>query len=132
MNRVFSIVWSVSRQLWVVASEFASGGAVPRLGVLAVGAIAAALNCLLGPASAWAACVPDPPVTGGTTTCTGTDQVTTVGNGPNLNNVTLIVSPSAQISTGPVTAISLDSNSIITIGSGAVVQRLARQLRPLA
>lgn len=157
MNRIFSIVWNSSRQLWVVASEFACRAgkltvnvrSEPRLapglpelqqfdkrrvtirlasGILMVGnrvftlsATAIVLNLLMNPFSAWAACAPTP-VNGGTTTCTGTDQNTTVGTGPGLNNVTINVSPTAQISTGENTAISVDSNSTINLSDNAVVQ----------
>ncbi|MFC0225179.1 autotransporter outer membrane beta-barrel domain-containing protein [Serratia aquatilis] len=145
MNHIFSVVWNSSLQLWVVASELASRagrlatnvGSTRRLQQVSIGTVAGdliigsrvakwsataiAVNLLLNSAGAWAACAPTP-VGGGTTTCTGTDQITTVGSGPGLNNVTINVDPAAQISTGENTAISVDSNSTIDLGSNALVQ----------
>ncbi|QWA12393.1 hypothetical protein GTU79_06525 [Sodalis ligni] len=74
------------------------------------------------PEKASAACAPAP-ANGVTTTCdTSSVQTTTLGTGPGLDNVAIDVLPSAQIDTGEISAISLDSGSAITLQENAVVQ----------
>lgn len=72
--------------------------------------------------NALAICSPDA-VTGGTTVCdTSGVQTTTVGTGPNINDFTLKIDPSAIISTGDQGAINLGSGNTIQIGDNATVE----------
>lgn len=144
MNRLFRVVRNASRQSGMVASGPAHGtgkrsllhassepepeaASDPRLPFLSVSAVTGGLiglNLLTTAGSVLAACTPSA-TSGLTTTCSGTDQVTTVGAGPTYDNVTLIVNPATTISTGAVSAISLGNSANITIGSGSVIENNA-------
>lgn len=50
----------------------------------------------------------------------------TVGTGPGFNNITINLLPSAQINTGELTAISVDSNATINVQNGALVTNSAQ------
>ncbi len=85
-------------------------------------ATAIALSLSAAPDKALAACAPTA-ADGVTTVCDASSvHTTTVGTGPGLNNAAIDVQPSAHINSGEVSAISLDSNSAITLQDGAVVQ----------
>ncbi|WP_413742509.1 autotransporter outer membrane beta-barrel domain-containing protein [Sodalis sp. RH15] len=75
----------------------------------------------MSPEITLAACTP-PLVSDGSTVCDATvDQTTTVGTGPGTTNVTITVQPGATITTGAVTAISVNSDSTIILQNGANV-----------
>ncbi|WP_213994184.1 autotransporter outer membrane beta-barrel domain-containing protein, partial [Sodalis sp. dw_96] len=92
---------------------------------LSVVAAAIVLSLYAVPEKASAACNPAPE-DGLTTTCdTSSVHATTLGNGPGLNNVTINLEPEALINTAAATAVSLDSNATITLGSQSRVQNFA-------
>lgn len=137
MNRVFSVVWNSSLQVWAVASELASGAgksatrsvspsspsnARPsqRFAILQM-ALAAALLGFGGAAAA--ACS----TSGAVITCAaGSTQGVTVGSGPGTASGTAVVVESgALISTGAQAGISIGSDSSIEIRGGATVENAA-------
>ncbi|WP_337262263.1 MULTISPECIES: hypothetical protein [unclassified Serratia (in: enterobacteria)] len=84
----------------------------------------AILSLMAFPNIIFAACLPSP-VSNGTTICdTSNVQSTPVGTGPGLDNVTLNITPSAQIDITDTigSAISLGNGAVITIGNNAFVQ----------
>ncbi|TCL04189.1 autotransporter family porin [Sodalis ligni] len=88
-------------------------------------AAAIALSLCAAPEKASAACAPTP-ADDVTTICDASSvQTTTLGNGPGLNNVIIDVLPSARIDTGELSAISLDSGSVITLQENAEVKNNA-------
>ncbi|MGO4393296.1 autotransporter outer membrane beta-barrel domain-containing protein [Variovorax sp. M-6] len=137
MNRVFSVVWNSSLQIWAVASELASGAGksatrsvrlpsspnarpFQRIATLQV-AMAAALLGFGGAAAA--ACS----TSGAVITCAaGSPQGVTVGSGPaTASDTSVIVESGALISTGAQAAISIGSQSSIEIRNGATVENVA-------
>ncbi|MDM0011850.1 autotransporter outer membrane beta-barrel domain-containing protein [Variovorax sp. J22P168] len=129
MNRVFSVVWNSSLQVWAVASELAGKGRQSgtlsrgvsghpvRLAALHI-AMAAGLAGFGG--AAQAACT----TSGAVITCAADSvQTTIVGDGPAMPAGTLVnVLPNAILNTGDNTAISIGDGSTIAIGNDALVQ----------
>ncbi|MCL2656107.1 MAG: autotransporter-associated beta strand repeat-containing protein, partial [Betaproteobacteria bacterium] len=81
---------------------------------------------LFQPDFAWATCTPA--VAANTTTvCSGTTTVTApLGSGPSgPDNVTITIQPSASVTAGNVSVISLRDYATISLGAGALVQNAA-------
>lgn len=136
MNRVFSVVWNSSLQVWAVASELA-----PRAGKAATRSAApgtstsrpplraAALHAALAAAmlgfggAAAAACT----TSGAVITCDASStQTATVGTGPAMpSGTSVIVNADAQVSTGNQTAIGIGDGSSIVIQRNATVENVA-------
>ncbi|MDM0022557.1 autotransporter outer membrane beta-barrel domain-containing protein [Variovorax saccharolyticus] len=109
MNRVFSVVWNSSLQVWAVASELA-----PRAGKTATSLPAAVAVALLGfGGAAAAACT----TSGSVITCAvGAPHEDRIGLGPDTPaGTSVIVNPGALVSVGNQTAISIGSGSSIEV-----------------
>lgn len=124
MNTIYNIIWSATRNMFVVASEFANGGNGIRNSVKVTGL--AALMCTavvnaadLGPQSGASIELNDKDVVtaDGQTNTTGVESISTGGDGLQIKGKAIINVSGETLSTG----ISLDNGAKNDLGTNTDV-----------